>query len=81
VNTARGAVIDEAAMVAALAAGRLGHAALDVFVEEPLPAGHPLRSLRNATLTSHAAFRTPEASDNLIGAALDHCRRIVGQGK
>ncbi|NOG71290.1 NAD(P)-dependent oxidoreductase [Roseicella sp. DB1501] len=81
VNTARGAIVDEAAMIAALQEGRLGHAALDVFVEEPLPAGHPLTRLRNATLTSHAAFRTPEASDNLIGAALEHCRRIVRAGK
>ena len=68
-------------MCAALASGQLGHAALDVFVEEPLPAGHPLRGLRNATLTSHAAFRTPEASDNLIGAALDRTRRIVQDGR
>lgn len=81
VNTARGAVVDEAAMVAALESGRLGHAALDVFAEEPLPAGHPLARLDNATLTSHSAFRTPEASDNLIGAALDHCRRIARAGK
>ena len=80
VNTARGAVVDEAAMCDALEGGQLGHAALDVFVEEPLPAGHRLRGLRNATLSSHAAFRTPEASDNLIGAALDHCRRIVTEG-
>jgi D-3-phosphoglycerate dehydrogenase len=81
VNTARGAIVDEAAMAAALEAGQLGHAALDVFTTEPLPAGHPLTRLGNATLTSHAAFRTPEASDNLIGAALDHCRRIVAEGK
>jgi D-3-phosphoglycerate dehydrogenase / 2-oxoglutarate reductase len=81
VNTARGAVVDEAAMAAALESGRLGHAALDVFAEEPLPAGHPLTRLDNATLTSHSAFRTPEASDNLIGAALDHCRRIARTGK
>jgi D-3-phosphoglycerate dehydrogenase len=80
VNTARGAVVDEAAMVDALEQGRLGHAALDVFSEEPLPPGHPLTKLDNATLTSHSAFRTPEASDNLIGAALDHCRRIAQTG-
>ena len=80
VNTARGAIVDEAAMVAALEQGHLGHAALDVFAEEPLPAGHPLAKLDNATLTSHSAFRTPEASDNLIGAALDHCRRIARTG-
>ncbi len=81
VNTARGAVVDEAAMLAALESGHLGHAALDVFAEEPLPSGHPLTRLDNATLTSHSAFRTPEASDNLIGAALDHCRRIARTGK
>ena len=81
VNTARGAVVDDAAMVAALESGHLGHAALDVFTQEPLPAGHPLTRLDNATLTSHSAFRTPEASDNLIGAALDHCRRIMQTGK
>lgn len=81
VNTARGAVVDEAAMVEALESKRLGHAALDVFDEEPLPAGHPLARLDNATLTSHSAFRTPEASDNLIGAALDHCRRIAREGE
>jgi D-3-phosphoglycerate dehydrogenase len=52
-----------------------------VFAQEPLPAGHPLTRLDNATLTSHSAFRTPEASDNLIGAALDHCRRIARTGK
>ncbi|MBD0272473.1 MAG: 3-phosphoglycerate dehydrogenase [Acetobacteraceae bacterium] len=80
VNTARGAVVDEAAMVGALERGHLGHAALDVFSEEPLPPGHPLTKLDNATLTSHSAFRTPEASDNLIGAALDHCRRIAQTG-
>jgi D-3-phosphoglycerate dehydrogenase len=81
VNTARGAIIDEDALATALATGRIGHAALDVFVAEPLAAGHPLRGLANTTLAPHAAFRTPEASDNLIGAALDHCRRIVAEGK
>ena len=81
VNTARGAIVDEAAMIAALEAGHLGHAELDVFTEEPLPAGHPLTRLRNATLTPHAAFRTPEASDNLMQAALEHCRRIVREGR
>ena len=58
VNTARGAIVDELAMASALEAGHLGHAALDVFTQEPLPAGHPLTRLANATLTSHAAFRT-----------------------
>lgn len=77
INTARGALVDEAAMIEALRSGRIGHAGLDVFVTEPLPAGHALTTLPNVTLSAHSAFRTPEASDNLIGAALDHCRRIV----
>ena len=71
VNTARGAVVDEAAMIAALRSGRLGHAALDVFDTEPLPAGHALTELQNVTLSAHSAFRTPEASQNLIRRALD----------
>ena len=71
VNTARGAVIDEAAMIAALRSGQLGHAALDVFDQEPLPAGHPLTQLDNVTLSAHSAFRTPEASETLIRRAVD----------
>jgi D-3-phosphoglycerate dehydrogenase len=71
VNTARGALVDEAAMIAALESGHLRHAALDVFTTEPLPAGHPLTGLPNVTLSAHSAFRTPEASDNLIRRALD----------
>lgn len=77
INTARGAVIDEAALVGALRAGRIAGAGLDVFTVEPLPADHPLADLPNVTLSAHSAFRTPEASDNLISAALDHCRRIA----
>lgn len=71
VNTARAAVVDEAAMVAALESGRLRHAALDVFNAEPLAAGHVLTTLPNVTLSAHSAFRTPEASDKLIRMALD----------
>ena len=78
VNTARGAVVDEAAMVDALRSGHLRHAGLDVFDIEPLPPGHVLTTLPNVTLSAHSAFRTPEASDNLIAAAWEHCRRIAG---
>jgi|HigsolmetaAR206D_1030411.scaffolds.fasta_scaffold01267_6 Phosphoglycerate dehydrogenase and related dehydrogenases len=80
INTARGALVDEDAMVDALRSGKLAHAGLDVYVTEPLPADHPLAQLENVTLSAHSAFRTPEASDNLIEAALNHCRRICGQG-
>jgi D-3-phosphoglycerate dehydrogenase / 2-oxoglutarate reductase len=77
VNTARGAVVDEAAMIDALKSGHLRHAGLDVFNIEPLPAGHELTKLPNVTLSAHSAFRTPEANENLIEAALQHCRRIA----
>jgi D-3-phosphoglycerate dehydrogenase / 2-oxoglutarate reductase len=80
VNTARGALVDEAAMIAALESGHLGHAAVDVFNEEPLPGDHPLTRLPNTTLSAHSAFRTAEATENLIEAALDHCRRISRAG-
>jgi D-3-phosphoglycerate dehydrogenase len=77
VNTARGALVDEAAMMSALESGHIRHAGLDVFNIEPLPADHPLTRLPNVTLSAHSAFRTPEASVNLIHAAWEHCRRIV----
>jgi D-3-phosphoglycerate dehydrogenase len=77
VNTARGAVVDETAMIDALRSGHLRHAGLDVFDIEPLPAGHVLTTIPNVTLSAHSAFRTPEASINLIAAAWKHCRRIA----
>ncbi len=78
VNTARGALVDEAAMVEALRSGRLAHAGLDVFDLEPMPPGHVLTTLPNVTLSAHSGFRTPEANERLIEAAFAHCRRIAG---
>jgi D-3-phosphoglycerate dehydrogenase len=77
VNTARGALVDEAAMIDALRSGHLRHAGLDVFITEPLPPDHELTQLPNVTLSAHSAFRTPEASENLIAAAIAHCRDIA----
>ncbi|HEY6430558.1 MAG TPA: NAD(P)-dependent oxidoreductase [Acetobacteraceae bacterium] len=77
VNTARGALVDEAALVTALRSGRIGHAALDVFTTEPLPQGHDLTALENVTLSGHSAFRTPEASETLLRRALDIARGLV----
>jgi D-3-phosphoglycerate dehydrogenase len=77
VNTARAALVDEAAMIEALTSGHLRHAGLDVFMVEPLRDDHVLKTIHNVTLSAHSAFRTPEASENLIAAALAHCRRIV----
>jgi len=78
VNTARAAIVDETAMIAALGNGRLRHAALDVFDTEPMPAGHKLTKLENVTLSAHSAFRTPEASDKLLRMALDIARGLTG---
>lgn len=75
VNVARGAVVDEAALVDALRSGRLAQAGLDVFAIEPLPKDHPLTTLDTVTLTSHAAFKTPDASARLIRMTLEQARR------
>ena len=61
VNTARGGVVDEAALISALTDGPLRHAALDVFTEEPLSNASPLARLENVTLSAHAAWKTPDA--------------------
>jgi D-3-phosphoglycerate dehydrogenase / 2-oxoglutarate reductase len=77
INTARAAIVDETAMIEALNSGHIRHAGLDVFNTEPLPMDHPLTRLPNVTLSAHSAFRTPEANENLIRAAWEHCRRIA----
>ena len=61
VNTSRGPIIDEAALIQALESGQIGGAALDVFDEEPLPANHKLRNLPNTVITPHIGYVT---SDN-----------------
>jgi D-3-phosphoglycerate dehydrogenase len=61
VNTCRGGLVDEAALVSALRGGHLGGAALDVFATEPLPADSPLRHLDGVILTPHAAWYSPDA--------------------
>ncbi|HEY0223471.1 MAG TPA: NAD(P)-dependent oxidoreductase [Pseudolabrys sp.] len=77
VNTARGALVDEAALIAAHESGHIGHAGLDVFHAEPLKADAPLARLPNVTLTSHAAFRTLEASMTLLRRAIDIVKGIA----
>jgi D-3-phosphoglycerate dehydrogenase / 2-oxoglutarate reductase len=75
VNTARAALVDEEALVNALTSGRISRA---VFHSEPVKPDHPLAKLDNVTLSPHAAFRTPEASQNLIRRALDIVRKVQG---
>jgi D-3-phosphoglycerate dehydrogenase len=77
INTARGALADEAALLAALRSGHIRHAGLDVFHAEPLKADHPLTGIPNVTLTAHAAFRTLEASMTLLRRAIDIVKTIV----
>jgi D-3-phosphoglycerate dehydrogenase len=78
VNTARGALADEAALIDALKTGQIRHAGLDVFHDEPLKPDHPLAKMDNVTLTAHAAFRTLEASQTLLRRSIDIVKRIVG---
>lgn len=78
VNTARGDLMDEGAMLAALRSGHIRHAGLDVFHAEPLKPDHPLAAMDNVTLSAHAAFRTLEASMTLLRRAVDIVRKISG---
>jgi D-3-phosphoglycerate dehydrogenase len=77
INTARGALVDEAALIAALQSGHIRHAGLDVFHDEPLKADHPLAKMQNVTLTAHAAFRTLEASMTLLRRSIDIVKTLV----
>ena len=77
INTARAALVDETALIDGLTSGRIGHAGLDVFHDEPLKRDHPLSGMDNVTLTAHAAFRTPEASMTLLRRAIDIVRGIA----
>jgi D-3-phosphoglycerate dehydrogenase len=80
VNTARGALVDEAGLIEALKSGQIRQAGLDVFHAEPLKADHQLASMPNVTLTAHAAFRTLEASETLLRRAIDITKRLVNGG-
>jgi D-3-phosphoglycerate dehydrogenase len=79
VNSARGALVDETALIEALKRGHIRHAGLDVFHAEPLRADHPLAQMENVTLSSHAGFRTLEASMTLLRRAIDIVRRLTAQ--
>ncbi|MGE3148335.1 MAG: NAD(P)-dependent oxidoreductase [Pseudorhodoplanes sp.] len=76
INTARGGLIDEAALLRALESRQIGHAGLDVFDIEPLRGDHPFCRLENVTLTAHSAYRTVEASMTLLRRGIDIVRKI-----
>jgi phosphoglycerate dehydrogenase-like enzyme len=71
VNTSRGPIVDEAALVAALRAGEIAGAAVDVFEPEPLPDDHPLRSVPNLLLSPHLGYVTEENFRMMYGGAVE----------
>lgn len=80
VNTARGGIVDETAVAAALASGRLRGAALDVFGSEPLPAGSPLEGCPHLLLTPHIAGRTMESERRVSDMVADAVASSLAAG-
>jgi (S)-sulfolactate dehydrogenase len=77
VNTARGGIVDEAALAAALRARRVGAAAIDVFADEPLAAGSPLADAPNLLLTPHIAGVTAESNARVSAMIAERVGEIL----
>ena len=76
INTARGALVEESLLIDALKTGQLAAAGLDVFAQEPPPAGHPLLALPNVVCAPHLAWLTRETLQRSIAVALENVRRL-----
>ncbi len=81
VNTSRGRVIEEPALVEALKTGRIAGAALDVFADEPIGSDHPLAKMENVVLTPHMGAMTAEAGDRLSRSVARQARDILAGRK
>jgi phosphoglycerate dehydrogenase-like enzyme len=77
VNTSRGPIVDEGALIATLRAGKIAGAGLDVYDEEPLPADHPLRRLPNTVITPHLGYVTEETYQIFYSQALEDIRAFL----
>lgn len=77
INIARGAVVDEPALITALQSGRLGGAALDVFWQEPLPPESPLWRLENVIITPHSATRSDRSNERMAALVCENLRRYL----